>query len=875
MIGELLTRLRFLIFRKKRSEFDDELQFHLEQSIATKVAEGLSATEARRQALIEFGGVEAARQECERQRPGWWLGTVAQDIRYAYRCILTRPWFSAAIVVTLALGIGLNTMVFTLVNAALFKPVPVPNGERLVAVVIRNITQGNQQMRMSYPDLLDYRAASHMLENLEGATDLEGVLGEPGIPPQPYQLERVTTGVFSMLHIHPILGRDFLPSDARQGTAPALMIGYGVWKERYNSSPSVIGRQVRVNEKTATIIGVMPKDFMFPNTVDMWMPLIPTADDLKRDNHSMQVFGLLKPGIKMAAAQTEFDAIARRIAAQYPDTNKDIGARIESFQEHYNGGNIKMAFLLMLASVGFVLLIACANVANMMLSRGIARQREMAIRAALGASRWRVIRQLLIESVALSLFGGVLGLGLAVSGVHWFDLASANVGRPYWVLFTMDYTVFGYFALLCILTGLLFGTAPALNASRPDLNQVLGEGGRSIGRRQGGTLASILVVFQFALTLVLLTGAGIFVHSLLRILDTNYSVPADQLMVAGLRLPQDRYKDSAARQHFYDALLARLESIPGVTRASLVSNPPGLGSGESPIEIEHAPVNDAAHRAVASFVAASPEYFSTIRLPLLLGRNFDAKDGTSGSYAAILTRGAAEHFWPGQSVLGKRFRLFDDHGKPGDWVTVVGVSANLVQELTEQNPKPLLFVPVRQEDRDNISLVVRSTTNPTSAVRSAVQNLDQDLPLRNVYILNAAIEHQTWYLRLFGKIFMGFALVALLIAAVGIYAVLAQATSRRTQEIGVRIALGASIRSIMMLVMRRGLWQIVTGVALGLVAAWPVARLMANLPMGVSPSDPVVFFAVAAMLSLVGVVACWLPAQRAASLDPVKAIRYE
>jgi len=534
-----------------------------------------------------------------------------------------------------------------------------------------------------------------------------------------------------------------------------------------------------------------------------------------------------------------------------------------------------MIFILMLASVGFVLLIACANVANMMLSRAIARQREMSIRAALGASRWRVVRQLLIESVLLSVLGGLAGLGLAVLGVRWFDLATSSVGRPYWVQFTMDYSVCGYFAALCILTGLLFGMVPALRSSRPDLNQVLQEGARSVGRHRGGMFSAVLVVFQFALTLVLLTGAGIFVHSLLKTLDTNQSVPARQLMVARLQLPQDHYKNLAARQRFYDQLLPRLRALPGVTSASFTSNPPGLGSAETHIEVEHERVNDPAHRPVVAFVTASPGYFSTIRLPLLLGRDFDALDGAPSRQSAILTREAAQHFWPGQSALGKRFRLFDDQGKPGDWIAVVGVTANLVQDLTVQDPKPLLFVPIQQEDWGGTSLVVESTANPTAAVRAAVQDLDQDLPLRDVFILNAAVEHQTWYLHLFSKVFMGFAIIALLMAAVGIYAVLAQATSRRTQEIGVRMALGASLRNIMMLVMRRGLWQILAGLALGLAAAFPAARLMASLPIGVSPTDPTVFLAVAALLAAVGLFACWLPAHRASRLDPVKAIRYE
>jgi len=350
--------------------------------------------------------------------------------------------------------------------------------------------------------------------------------------------------------------------------------------------------------------------------------------------------------------------------------------------------------------------------------------------------------------------------------------------------------------------------------------------------------------------------------------------------VARIYLPEARYKDVDARQRFFDQLLPRLTAIPGVTRATIVSNPPGLGSADTHIEIEHGAVVDAAHRPPVSFVVSSPGYLETIRLPLLTGRDFNALDGTPNHLAAIVTRETAQCFWPGQSAVGHRFRLYDDPSKAGEWMTVIGVSANIVQDVNSQDPNPLFFQPFRQMDWDSMSLVVESKaesggTNPIKAVSAAVQSLDRDLPLRDTWILSGAIEHNQWYLHLFSKVFMGFALIALLMAAVGIYAVLAQATSRRTQEIGVRIALGASMNNIMLLVMRRGLWQIVAGLALGLAAAFPAARLMGSLPISVSPTDPVVFVAVAAVLALVGLGACWLPARRAAGLDPVKAIRYE
>jgi putative ABC transport system permease protein len=800
---------------------------------------------------------------------------MAHDLRFALRMILSHRWFSAAVVATLAMGIGLNTMVFTLVDAVLFKPVAVPGGARLVAISQRNLTHGERTMRLSLPDLRDYRAQTSSLEWLEGATDEEGVLSERGDPPQAYQMERASSGIFEMLHTRPVLGRGFLPGDDKPGAAPVVLLGYGVWKERYASSLAVIGRAVRVNEKPATIIGVMPDGFKFPSNTDIWVPLMSTPELEKRDNRPIQVFAMLKPGVGITQASADLNAIANRLAAQYPTTDKDLGVRIETFHQRYNGGTVRMIFLLMLAAVGFVLLIACANVANMMLSRALSRQREMSIRTALGASRWRVVRQLLIESVLLSTLGGVLGLGLAVLGVHWFDLSTHNVGKPYWIQFSMDYSAFGYFAALCIVSGLLFGIAPALHSSRVELNEVMKEGARSVGNHRGGRFSAALVVFQFALTFVLLTGAGVFVHSLILNLAANRSVPADQLMTARIDFPEARYKDTDSRQRFYDQLLPRLRAFPGVTHVAIASSLPGLGAGQREVEIEHSTIDVKANRPQVAFVVQSPGYFDAIRLPLLVGRDFNDTDGTPSHKSAILTRECAERFWPNQTVIGKRFRFYDDNNKAGDWITVVGVSANLVQDLNEKDPKPLLFVPFRQEGWNGMALLVGSTIDPTAAVRAAVQNLDQDLPLRDVSNLTAAVEHQEWFLSLFTKLFLGFALIALLMASVGLYAVIAHATGSRTQEIGVRMALGANAGNIILLVMKRGLWQIVAGLALGLGAAFPVTKLMASLPVGVSPSDPAVFLVVALVLAAVGLVACWLPARRAAALDPVKAIRYE
>jgi len=809
---------------------------------------------------------------------------MTRDLRFALRMISSHRWFSAAIVATLALGIGLNTMVFTLVNAALFKPVPVPGGARLVAILDRDLSQSNNRNNrtgVSYPDFRDYRAQSSTFEALEAATGEGAILSERGNPPQSYNMDRVSSGIFKMLHMPPILGRGFLPSDDKPGAAPVVLLGYGVWKDRYGGSPDVAGRVVNVNGKPATIVGVMPEGFKFPNNQDLWMPLVPTAELAKRSNRSLQIFGILKRGATITQAGAELESIAHRLAAEYPDSDKNIGALVQTFQERYNGGPIKLVFLLMLAAVGCVLLIACANVANMMLSRVLGRQREISIRVAIGASRWQVIRQLLIESMVLSVLGGVIGLGLSALGVHWFDLGTRNVGKPYWVLFTMDYRVFGYFAGMCVLSGLLFGLAPALRSSRVDLNSALKEGARSVATQHGGRLSGVLVVLQFALTVVLLTGAGIFVRGFLAYQSLNLWVPANHILTGIVRLPQEHYATPDVRRHFFEQLLPRLKAIPGVTHVALGTNLPGMGAGDRHIEVEGAPVTDSAHAPSAAVLVQSPGYFAAINMPILRGRDFNDLDGGPGRQSAIVSKEFAERYWPKQAAIGKRFRFYDrvdNKDKLGEWISVIGVSADIVQEPQEAAPNPLLFLPYRQEGYDSMFLLVRSTGNPasaTSAVRAAVQSLDQDLPLFEVRTLSEAIEHQQWYIRLFGTLFFGFAMIALVMAAVGIYAVIAQATSSRTREIGVRMALGATSRNILGLVLTRGLKQLIAGLALGLAAAFPAARLLSSLQLRVSPSDPVVFVTVSLLLAAVGLFACWLPARRAAALNPVNAIRYE
>ncbi len=802
---------------------------------------------------------------------------MADDLRFALRMISSNRWFSAAVMATLALGIGLNTMVFTLIDAVLFKAVPVPGGERLVSVLMRDTKQAGDDRRMvgvSWPDFGEYRSHVTALEALAAASGDGATLSEQDVAPQRYNMFNVSSGFFGMLHIRPVRGRDFDAADDKAGAAPVLLLGYRVWKERYGGR-DVVGRAVRVNAKPATIVGVMPEGFRFPSEQDVWMPLQAGADLTDRSRHPLQLFGMLKPGATLEQASADFDVVSRRLARVYAKDDKDIAALVQTFHKRYNGDAIELVFSLMMAAVGFVLLIACANVANMMLGRALSRQREISIRLAMGASRWQIIRQLLVESLLLSTLGGIAGLGLAAAGVHAFDLASRDVGKPYWVQFAIDYRVFGYFAAICVMSALLFGLIPALRSAGGGVMGALKDGTRTAGTRRGGRLSGMLVVFQFALTLVLLLGAGAFMRTFIDKQALNPWMDGDRLLTARIDFPEEHYKNAESRQRFFQQLLPRLAAIPGVRGVAITSDLPVTGSGSRRIEIEDKALADPAHGPSASVVVASPGYFAAIHLPILHGRDFTVGDGSPGHLGAVVTREFAMRYWTGGDAVGRRFRFYDKD-KPGEWIPVIGISGNIAQSI-ESSSDPLLFLPYRQDSYGSVALVMRSPRPLTAApaFRAAVQGLDQDLPLSALKTMTAVIEHQVWFLRLFGTIFLVFAGIALLMASVGIYAVIAQATGSRTQEIGVRMALGATPRSIAGLVLKRGVWQLLLGLGLGAAVGVPAAGMLGKLRFLDAPADPRMFAAVATVLCTVGLFACWLPARRAAALDPVSAIRNE
>jgi predicted permease len=806
------------------------------------------------------------------------------DLRFALRTLWGHRWFSAAIIVTLALGIGVNTTVFTLVNAVLFKPVPVPGGERIVAIDDQRGRDARDHLRVSYPEFQDYRSENHTLEGLEAVGGGHAVISEHGNPPEEFEMARISPGLFGLLHTPPVLGRGFSPDDGKPGAPLVALISDRVWQRRYGGDPGVIGRAVRINSLPATIVGVMPAGFNFPAVENVWVPLVPDADSEKRSNRGLQLVGILRPGIAIEQAEADLAVIGQRLARAYPDSNRDVGPSVRTFHDAFNGGPIRLVFLMMLGAVGFVLLIACANVANMMLSRAVVRRRELSLRVALGASRWRIVRQLLTECVLLSCLGGALGLGLSAFGVHAFDLATQpdSVGKPYWVIFSMDYVACAYFAVISVLSGIVFGLIPALRASRVDLNTALKDDSRSAGSLRGGRLTGALVVLQFTLTVVLLAGAGEMMRSFFAAGSLNPFVPAERIFTARLQLPEgkgERYAEPAARRQFIERLEPLLAALPGVARASAASWLPAEGAAQDPIEIEGRPNPDPKQLPRISFVVQTPDYLPTIGLPILLGRGFAADDGAPGKEAAVVTREFAAHFWPNEPAIGRRFRFMRDN-QPGPWTTVIGVCANIVQNLRDSDSPPLAYLPHRQEPWGWMALLLRTTSDPATLagpLRAAVQQVDPDLPVQTAAPLPDALERQRWFLRVFGTVFLVFALIGLAMASVGIYAVVAQATAQRTREIGIRMALGATAAGIVRLVLGRGLVQLGLGLVLGLAGGFGATHLLSRggLLLQTSPNDPLVFSGVAILLLAVGVFACLLPARKASRIAPTEALRSE
>jgi putative ABC transport system permease protein len=799
---------------------------------------------------------------------------VLNHLRYAIRRLRSELGFSLVVILAIGLGIGMNTTVFTLVNAVLLRGLPYDHPDEIVAVA--NYDNQRQDTRgTSWLDFQDWQRTATAFRALAADSDTPIILSGSSAAPVRLRGSRITTNAFALLGQPMALGRDFIESDGKPGATPVIILSHGVWERTFGSDRTIVGRTLRVNDVPTEVIGVMPDGVQFPQVSEAWIPLQPRPNE-KRDDHSLDVFGRLKPGVGMGEAQVEMSGIAARLEREYPTTNAHAGVLIQTFNQQQNGGPIRSVFLMLLAAVSLLLLIACANVANLLIARAVARTREIAVRIALGAARRTIVAQLLTESVVLGCLGGLLGLGFAYVGVTLFDRSVADVGKPYWIVFTFDWHVFGWLALVCVGTGLAFGLAPALQLARTNSNDALKDGARGATSGRGRWLTSGLIIAEMAFTLALLGGAGSMIRSFLNMYNADLGARIDNVLTAGLTLSEQKYPDTAARMRFIDRLDERLRALPGVEAVSIGTAVPGDGIGTLTLDIEGQPRATTDRPRETHAASIGPGFFQTFGIVPTTGRVLEKRDGQAGSNAVVVNRRFAERFLGGGNAIGRRIMLRDGD-KDTAWATIVGVIPHVRHsDIAKDELDAVVYRTLEASSTRNYIIAVRShqpSTTVAGALRDTVRGMDPDLPVFHISTMDELVARQRWPLRVFGSLFVLFAIFGLVLSTIGMYAVTAYAVGQRRTEIGLRMALGAQQAHVAWIVLRRGVIQLSIGLPLGLALAYAVMAGMKTLLVGVKPGDPMTLVSIVAIVTAVTLAACVLPAARAARLNPVAALR--
>jgi putative ABC transport system permease protein len=806
-----------------------------------------------------------------------------QDLRFAARVLVKNRWITAAAVVALALGIAANGAVFTFVNAVILRGVPFPDAERVVALGTRDAR--DRDLGVSYYDFVDWRAASRSFSDVVLMGQPTFNVSEQGTSPERYNGAYVSANTFRLIGAQALLGRGFIAEDDLDGATPVVVLGYSIWQSRYGGDGSILGKTIKINDLLATVVGVMPQGMQFPPNTDLWLPLGQATINRgqSRQVRIYQVIARLADGVTIPQARSELATITARLAHDYPQTNQGIEPTIVTYNERTNGGQIKLVFWSLMGAVGFVLLIACSNVANLLLARSAERAKEVGVRVSLGASRGRVIRQLLVESVMLSILGGIAAIPLAYAGIRLFDSLTQNVGKPYWMEFSIDPVVLLFFFTICLVTGVVFGLAPALHVSKTSLNEVLKEGGRSgsSGIRAHRWTNGLLVV-QVALTLVLLAGAGFMMRSffVLYRLDLGFDTP--RLLTAQINLNDRKYPTAQERNNFARRLTENLRGNGALQAVTTASNfPLGGGSGlELTIDGRTDPNT---RRPVVTMVSVGPQYFETVGIRILRGRTFTTADASPGRGGVVVNQRFADMYFKGEDPVGRQISVTEDAAGGIDLrsLTVVGVSATVRQrEVQRTEPDPVVYVPYFSGPNLGRTVVVIARTFADTAaavpmIRQTVLTLDADIPVFNVRTMDEVLAQRRWQYRIFGGMFAVFASIALLLAAVGLYAVMAYSVTQRTREIGVRMVLGAPPGDVVWLFLRRAFVLVAVGLTIGMAGAFGVGRLLQSILVQSSGRDVLVLLSIAALMIVVAVTACVWPAQRATRLNPITALRYE
>ena len=804
------------------------------------------------------------------------MGILIQDIRYALRMMLKQPVFTAVAVVALALGIGANTAIFTVVNAVLLRPLPYDDPDHLVW--LWDTLPQLATAPTSLPEFIDWRDQNQSFEYL-AAYQSGNMFFDDGNSTEDTPVGLVTPDLFSLFRVKPLLGRTFSEEETRPGRFRVAVISQSLWQRRFGSDPNVLGRTVQLSGAASTIIGVIPAGFSFPNEAQLWRPLPIDPNKLDRGPHYLRVVGRLKPGVTLPQAQAEMSTIASRLAVQYPEKTAGHGIKLELLSKVVVG-DIGPALFVLLGAVGFVLLIACANVANLQLARAGARQREIAVRTALGASRTRIIRQLLTESILLAIAGGVAGLLVAVWGVSSLvSLSPDTIPRVHEI--GIDVKVAAFTLLISLVTGVVFGLAPALQVSKPDLTDALKESGRTTAGAARNRLRSLLVVSEIALSLVLLIGAGLMIKSFAILNRVDPGFNPDKLLTMGVTLLRSKYPEDSRVAAFYSQLLEQVAAAPGVKSAGAITELPLSGANTSDnFTIEGRPAIAKQEQPLTECRFVTPHYFESMDIPLLKGRDFADTDTKQTPNVVVINEAFARRHFADEDPIGHRIQL---QGQFRDPPLIVGVVGNVRDLGLDEQPTPEAYFPYLQNllsetyDR-SLTIVVRTKSDPrtiSEALRAELLSLDTTLP---VYALKPMTEYLRDSLsrRRFNMVLLSvFAAVALLLAAVGIYGVISYSVSQRTHEIGIRVAVGAQTRDILKLVIGQAMLLTLLGVTAGLAAAIALTRLMESLLFEVSATDPLTFAIISAILTGVALVACFVPARRATKVDPMVALRYE
>ena len=815
-------------------------------------------------------------------QPKRWEDEMIQDLRFGVRMLLKQKGFTLIAVLTLALGIGANTTIFSAMESVILHPFSFPNQDRLVVIYERMLGGGVNRMNVTPGALHDWREQSKNFEQFVTANfddfDLTG-----GDRPEQLRGYRVSAGFFGALGAQPLLGRTFQPEEDTLGREQVVVLKHSLWERRFGSDPKILGQAIKLNNQTYTVIGVMPKEFNFPYAGgEVLIPFVflPTAAQ-DRAHRYLRVIGLLKPGVSLAQGDAEIRALSQRAQQQYPATNSGVEAYAVGLNQDYTRDTRKyLSFAL--GAVAFVLLIACANVANLLLARGAARQKELAVRMALGARPWRIMRQLLTESLLLALAGGALGAGLSVWGVA----ALANgipqgLARfiPGWERLGINTWALGFTILASLATGVLCGLLPAWQATKADFNETLKEGSKGAAAGARNRWRNSLVVAEVALSLVLLIAAGLLIRSFIKILNTDPGFNPENTMAMEIRLPRDRYPQPEQRVNLYQELAQRVEALPGVAAVGLAEDLPPGGWSYSPFQIVGQPALPKSEQPGTGLMAASPGYFASVGTPLLSGRLFTARDDAKAPPVALVNEAFARRHFAGGSAIGQRLTFAD--GSPNE---VVGIVANMLNAELDDAAEPVVYQPFAQRANRTMALIVRghpsqpgeeSVTQLAGAIRRELTALDANLPISASKTLDEVYRERSSPKRVITALLGFFALLALVMATVGLYAVMSFAVAQRTHEIGIRMALGAQVRDVFVIVIMQGLRLVSLGIAIGLIGAFAVTRLLSQMLFGITTFDPLTYGLVAGLLLAVALVACLVPARRAAQVDPLVALRHE